>query len=79
MDKVPIDKDWARGQVFSFYDACIREGICLIGTTNLKGPEEMTSKFDYSIVSRILGRCQFVAFNGGREDDYRLIRRKYDA
>jgi DNA replication protein DnaC len=78
MDKVPVDKEWARNQIFSFFDACIREGVCLIGTTNLKGPDEMAEKFDYSIVSRIMGKCFFLPFDGTRDDDYRIIRRKYE-
>ena len=78
MDKVPVEKEWARGQGFSFYDSCIREGISLIGTTNLTGSDEMAAKFDYSIVSRIMGQCQFIAFKGSREDDYRILRRRYE-
>jgi DNA replication protein DnaC len=78
MDKVPSDKEWARSQVFSFYDSCIREGISLIGTTNLNGPDEMSEKFDYTIVSRLMGRCLFIPFKGDREDDYRILRRKYE-
>lgn len=78
MDKVPADKEWARSQVFSFYDMCLREGVSLIGTTNLKGPDEMVEKFEYAVVSRIMGNCKFVKFDGQRADDYRLIRRKYE-
>jgi DNA replication protein DnaC len=78
LDKISAEKDWARSQVFSFYDSCIREGISLIGTTNLAGPAEMMDKFDYAIVSRIVGKCTFVKFEGTRKDDYRIIRKRYD-
>lgn len=78
LDKVPADKEWARAQVFSFYDACLREGISLVGTTNLTGPDEMIEKFDYAIVSRIMGKCKFLKYAGTRENDYRLIRRKQE-
>jgi len=78
MDKVPADKEWAKSQVFSLYDSCIREGVSLIGTTNLNGTAEMMEKFDYAIVSRIVGRCTFVKFEGTRKDDYRIIRKRYD-
>lgn len=78
MDKVPADKDWARSQVFNFYDACLRDGIPLIGTTNLSGPDEMAQVFDYAVVSRIIGKCKFVRFSMDTKDDYRIIRRRYE-
>lgn len=79
MDKIASEKEWARSQVFSFIDACIREGISLIGTTNLSGPDELADKFDYTIVSRLVGKCLFIPFLGKREDDYRILRRKYES
>jgi DNA replication protein DnaC len=78
LDKIPTDKEWARGQVFGFYDACLRENVTLIGTTNLNGAEEMLKKFDYAIVSRLVGKCKFLGFSGAQANDYRIIRRKYE-
>jgi len=77
LDKVQTDKEWARSQVFAFYDACVREGIALVGTTNLTGMAELSAKFDYSVVSRLAGKCDFVAFGGTKDDDYRILRRRY--
>lgn len=77
LDKIAAEKEWARTQVFSFYDSAIRSGISIIGTTNLSGPAEMTEKFEYAIVSRIVGACDFVKFEGTRQNDYRIIRKRY--
>ncbi len=79
MDKVPVDKEWARTQIFAFYDSMFREGVTMIGTTNMnKGAPEWTTKFDYSVYSRLQGKCSFEQFEGGRENDYRLLKRKWE-
>ena len=79
MDKVPVDKEWARTQIFAFYDSMFREGITMIGTTNLnKGDPAWGTKFDYSVYSRLQGKCAFEQFNGGPANDYRILKRKWE-
>jgi DNA replication protein DnaC len=78
MDRIPTDKEWMRGQVFSLYNRLIQEGIAIVATTNLASEEEISRKFEGAIVSRLFGYCRLVKFGGDPSNDYRILRRVYE-
>lgn len=69
MDKLSLEAAAVKEQVFKVIDRLINDKRCFVATTNLRTPQEFTEKFGEAVVSRLVGACRFVVFDG---EDYRF-------
>ena len=71
LDKIYTKKgtqEWIRERVFLLFDRMINEDKLIFTTTNFTTPAEFTEKFGEAIMSRLIGSCRLIKFEG---EDYR--------
>lgn len=71
LDKVAVENDWTRSQVFGLIDSAYSKRRVMIITSSAASPADLAARFTYDVMSRILGSSQVCLFAGTTADDYR--------
>ncbi|MFA4971792.1 MAG: ATP-binding protein [bacterium] len=72
-DKLASDNAWVQEQIYRVVSRLIADKKSVLITTNLTSIEDFARQFGGAVVSRLVGACQFIRFDGG---DYRLRQAK---